>query len=268
MDKDLLHKIFDAMKYARVALVVVLSALALFLIFETASVATNLGRPMNPATDTITVNGTGEATLPPDVANISFTVQNTAAAVSDAQAATTKQANAAIAFVKGQGVADKDITTTSYDITPQYSYQNPCGGGVMCPIYSGSTKVTGYEVSETIQVTMHNLTAVGALLGGLGKLSVQNISGPDFALDDPTAGYDAARANAITNAKTQASLLAKQLGINLGKIVNFSESSGNYPTPVYSMSEGAVTSNAAATPTVPAGENTYNASVSITYEIR
>ena len=82
----------------------------------------------------------------------------------------------------------------------------------MCPVYSGAPKVTGYEVSETIQVTMRDLTAVGALLGGLGKLSVQNISGPDFALDDPTAGYDAARANAINNAKTQATLLAKQLG--------------------------------------------------------
>ena len=115
---------------------------------------------------------------------------------------------------------------------------------------------------------MHDLTAVGALLGGLGKLSVQNISGPSFALDDPTAGYDAARADAITKAKTQASLLAKQLGIGLGKIMNFSESSGNYPSPVYSMAAGVSDMKSAATPTLPAGENTYNASVSITYEIR
>jgi uncharacterized protein YggE len=230
----------------------------------------NFGRPSNPATDTITVNGNGQATLPPDVANISFTVQNTSASVSDAQAATTKQANDALAFVKGQGVADKDVTTTSYNITPQYSYQNPCSGGVMCPVpmYSGTPKVTGYEVSETIQVTMHDLTAVGTLLGGLGKLSVQNISGPDFALSDSSAGYDAARADAINKAKTQASLLAKQLGVSLGKIVNFSESSGNYPEPVYSMGAGVSDMKAVSTPTLPTGENTYNASVSITYEIR
>ena len=249
----------------RIAGVVALAFLSLFLLAQTILATENFGRPTNPATDTITVQGNGQATLPPDVAQISFTVQNTAAAVADAQTATTKQANAALAFVKSQGVADKDVTTTSYNISPQYSYLS-CPPGVFCP---SSSKITGYQVSETIQVTMRDLTAVGALLGGLGKLSVQNISGPSFALDDPSAGYDAARADAITKAKTQASLLAKQLGISLGKIVNFSESSGNTPYPVYSMSSNeAVGASVAPTPTVPAGENTYNASVSITYEIR
>jgi len=247
----------------RIAGIVTLALLSLFLLSQTILAAGNFGRPSNPATDTITVQGDGQATLPPDVANISFTVQNTAAAVADAQSATTKQANAAFAFVKGQGIADKDVTTTSYNITPQYSYEN-CPPGVFCP---SSSKVTGYQVSETIQVTMRDLTAVGTLLGGLGKLSVQNISGPNFTLDDPSAGYDAARADAITKAKIQASLLAKQLGISLGKIVNFSESSGTTPYPVYSMSAGATSAEAASTPTVPTGENTYNASVSITYEI-
>ena len=196
-------------------------------------------------------------------------VENTATAVADAQAATTKQANAALAFVKGQGIADKDVTTISYNITPQYSYPNPCTGGVMCPIYSGTPKVTGYQVSETIQVTMHNLAAVGALLDGLGKLSVQNVSGPAFALDDPTAGYDAARADAITKAKAQAALLAKQLSVSLGKIVNFSESSGNNVVyPVYAMALARRKRRRLPFPSVPTGENTYNASVSITYEIR
>ncbi len=243
--------------------------LALFLLAQTINVLGNVDRPANPATDTVTVQGDGQATLPPDVARVSFTVENTAIAVADAQAATTKQANAAIDFVKEQGIADKDVKTLSYNITPQYSYPNPCTSGVACPIYNDAPKVTGYQVSETIQVTMRDLTAVGALLSGLGKLSVQNISGPSFALDDSSAGYDAARADAITKAKTQAALLAKQLGVHLGKIVNFSESSGNYPYPMYSMGAGgALDSRAVSTPNIPVGENTYNASVSITYEIR
>ena len=255
-------------RYVRIAAACALTLLTIFLLAQTINTFGNLDRPSNPATDTITVQGDGQATLPPDVANVSFTVQNTAPAVADAQAATTKQANAAIDFVKGQGVADKDVKTLSYNISPEYSYPSPCVGGMMCPVYSGTPKITGYQVSETIQVTMHDLATVGALLSGLGKLSVQNISGPNFALDDSTAGYSAARADAITKAKAQADLLAKQLGIHLGKIVDFSESSGNYPSPVYSMSAGATDARVAATPVVPAGENTYNASVSITYEIR
>ncbi|OYV26777.1 MAG: hypothetical protein B7W98_02950, partial [Parcubacteria group bacterium 20-58-5] len=213
----------------RIALTGALAILALFLLAQTITAAQDFGRPGNPATDTITVQGSGKATLPPDVARVSFTVQNTAAAVADAQAATTKQANAAIDFVKGQGVADKDVSTLSYNISPQYSYRS-CPTGVLCP---NSPTVTGYQVSETIQVTVRDLTAVGALLAGLGKLGVQNVNGPNFTLDDTSAGYDAARADAITKAKTQADLLAKQLGVHLGKIVNFSESSGSYPSPVY-----------------------------------
>ena len=253
----------------RIAFISVLTLLALFLLSQTMSTLNNMGRSINPATDTVTVQGNGQATLPPDVANISFTVENTAAAVADAQAATTKQANAAIDYVKGQGIAEKYIKTLSYNITPQYSYPNPCVSGTFCPAYSGTAKVTGYQVSETIQVTMHDLTAVGTLLGGLGKLSVQNVSGPSFALEDSTAGYAAARADAIAKAKAQATVLAKQLGVHLEKIVNFSESSGSYNYPrAYGMGVSSMDSKEISIPTVPIGENTYNASVSITYEIR
>ena len=252
----------------RIALIGALSILALFLLAQTITIAADFGRPGVPATDTVTVQGSGQATLPPDGARVSFTVENTAAAVADAQAATTKQANAALDFVKEQGVAEKDVKTLSYNISPQYSYPNPCPTGALCPDYSRAPKVTGYQVSETIQVTMRDLSNVGAMLGGLGKLGVQNLNGPAFALDDATAGYDAARADAIAKAKTQANLLAKQLGVHLGKIVNFSESSGGYPSYPMAYGMGISESRVSSTPNIPTGENTYSASVSITYEIR
>jgi uncharacterized protein YggE len=251
----------------RIALTGVLAILALFLLAQTITSATNFGRPTAPATDTITVNGSGQATLPPDIARVTFTVQNTAATVAAAQEATTKQANAALAFVKEQGVADKDVKTLSYNIYPQYSYPAPCKPGMMCPQYD-NPKITGYQVSETVQVKVRDLAAVGGLLSGIGKLEVQNVSGPEFALDDPTAGYNAARADAIADAQTQAETLSAQLGVHLGKIVNFSESSGGYPMPMYGMGAGKADMAVSSAPSVPTGENSYNASVSITYAIR
>ena len=251
----------------RIAFTGALSILALFLLAQTITTAENFGRPGVPATDTITVQGSGQATLPPDVARISFTVQNTAKTISDAQTATTKQANAALAYVKEQGVADKDVKTLSYNINPQYSYPSPCSPGEICPRYS-EPKITGYQVSQSVQVTMRDLANVGTVLAGIGKLEVQNVNGPNFALDDATAGNDAARADAIAKAKAQAKLLANQLGVHLGKIVNFSESSGGYASPMYSLGAGMSDEKSAPTPNIPTGENTYNASVSITYEIR
>lgn len=269
MNNNSLSEIFDQ-RGVRMALVSALSILALFLFAQTIGTVGNLGRSSTPATDTVTVQGSGQATLPPDVARISFTVENTAATVSLAQTATTKQANTAIEYVKSQDIDEKDVKTLSYNISPQYSYPNPCPFGGSCPDYNRAPKITGYQVSQTIQVTMRDLSAVGTLLGGLGKLEVQNVNGPAFALDDATAGYDAARADAINKAKAQAKLLSKQLGVRLGKIVNFSESSGGYAYPTYSMlgRGGEMDSKVASTPELPVGENTYNASVSITYEIR
>lgn len=251
----------------------VVALLGLFLLVQTVGAVQNFGRPGAPATDTITVNAAGQATMAPDVARVTMTVENRAATVAAAQAETTRQANAAIDFVKGQGIAEKDIRTTSYNVYPQYSYPQPCPpNATICPAYTGNPRITGYQVSQSVEVTIRDLDKVSELLAGMGKLEVQNISGPAFALDDPTAGYDAARADAIEKAKQQAERLAKQLGVRLGKIVNFSESSGGYPP--YPMMEqygrggasDASVKNVA--PTVPPGENTYNASVSITYEIR
>jgi uncharacterized protein YggE len=207
--------------------------------------------------------------LPPDVAQVYFTVENTATTVADAQALTTKQANAALEYVKNQKIADKDVKTTSYQISPQYAYPNPCVSGSICPEYPRTPKITGYNASQSVQVTVRDLASVGSLLEGLGSLSVQNLSGPNFALDDSTAGYTAARADAIAKARSQAEVLARQLGVRLGKIVNFNESSGGYAYPMaYGMGGDMMKASPQSAPTIPAGENTYNASVTITYEIR
>ncbi len=257
---------FFGSRSIKIAIIGVLTVLAIFLLAETITVVQNFDRSGVPATDTIIVNGNGQAMMPPDIARISFTVKNTSATVADAQQTTTKQTNTALDFVKKQGIASKDIKTLSYNISPQYSYGTPCLNKT-CPSYRGTPKITGYNVSESIQVTVHTLSKVGELLGGLGNLSVQNISGPSFTLADPTAGYNAARADAISKAKAQATLLAKQLGVHLGKLVNFSESSGGYRYPTaYGL--GVTSSKLASTPLIPTGENTYRSSVSLTYEIR
>ena len=254
----------------RIAIIGALAILSLFLLAQTITLAADFGRSGLPATDTITVSGDGQATIPPDIARVTFTVQNSALTVAAAQKKTTDQTNASLSFVKAQGVADKDVRTLYYNISPQYSYPNPCPFGSICPEYSRSPRIIGYDVSQTIEVKVRDLAKVGDILSGLGEQGVQNVNGPAFALDDDTAGYDAARADAIRKAKAQAKTLAGALGVRLGKIVNFSESSGGYPYPLYGYAAGKGGGDVAieSRPSVPTGENTYTASVSITYEIR
>lgn len=269
MEPNLQHDDLLRNGSVRIAVVGTLAILALFLFVETAQVATNIGRPANPATDTITVTGSGKATAAPDIATIDFTVMKSSPTVAAAQEAVTTQTNDALAYLKQQGIADKDIRTTSYTISPEYAYPQPCLPGSLCPAYvDSSPRITGYQVSHSIEVKVRDLDTVGALLGGLGEQGVQNLYGPNFALDNPTAGADAARADAIANAKQEAQILAAQLGVRLGRIVNFSESPGYYPYPVAYGKGGATADSAATPPSVPSGENEYDSTVSITYEIR
>ena len=63
----------------RIAVVGVLAILALFLLVLTINGAQNFGRPATPPTNTITVSGEGKATAVPNIADITFSVTETAA---------------------------------------------------------------------------------------------------------------------------------------------------------------------------------------------
>lgn len=255
-------------KGARIALVAALSMLALFLLVLTVNAAFNLSRFGMPYANTITVEAVGEATVVANIATISFSVTEKATTVEDAQTAATEKTNAALAFLRDSGIEEKDIKTTGYSVNPTYSYQQPCYSGV-CPEYR-EPEITGYEVSQSIEVKVRDTKKTGEVLQGLGNLSVQNIYGPNFTVDDDDAVRESAREEAIKKAKEKARALAKDLGVNLGRVVSFSENSGYYPYPMYDMAYGKggmMESAAAPAPDLPVGENETNVSVMITYEI-
>jgi uncharacterized protein YggE len=197
-------------------------------------------------------------------------VQQQAQTVAAAQTAATKQTNDALAALKAEGIADADVKTLGYNVNPQYASNGTqnCPPGIMCPmVVTNSNTITGYQVSQTVQVKVRDTSKAGDVLQKLGTLNVQNISGPQFMVDDDTAVTDAARANAIADARTKAETLAKELHVRLGNVVSYNENGGYNPSPVYSaLSKGAATD--AAAPSLPTGTNETDVTVSVTYEIK
>lgn len=263
MDLNPSPTLISASRSVRWAVTAALSLLALFLLAETAQVLNHLGEVNTSNLATITVNGTGKASAPPTVATVSFTVEHTAAKVSDAQDASTKQTNDALAALKKLGIADADIQTSGYNVSPQYETQ-PCAPNRPCPV--NTTVVTGYQVAQTVTVKVRDTSKAGDVLGALGQLNVQNVSGPNFAIDDPSGVQAEARGKAIADAKAKAQALAKQLGVSLGRVVGFSENSGPIPY-AYGLGGAADKAVAAVAPSIPTGTNETDANVSVTYEI-
>lgn len=254
-------------KGIRLALTAALGLLALFLLALTINAFSTLGQSEYPAMNTISVTGEGETTVVPDIARITFTVQETAPSVAAAQEVATNRTNEALEAMREQGVEEKDLKTLNYNVYPQYDYGQPCYSGMVCPTRAPS--ISGYQVSQSVEVKVRETENVGQVLEALGTLGVQNISGPEFGLDDEDAGRAEARAEAIADAREKAKQLAKDLGVRLGTVVSYYEESG-YPGPMYYDGYGkggAMMETAQSAPSVPTGENESVVRVNVTFEI-
>ncbi|MFA6315367.1 MAG: SIMPL domain-containing protein [Candidatus Paceibacterota bacterium] len=217
--------------------------------------------------NSINVNGTGEAVSIPDIATFSFSVTETAKTVLEAQTKATEKTNAALKAVKDGGVEDKDVKTQNYSINPHYEYQSSVCTQYSCP--SSKSILTGYDVSQSIEVKVRDLSKAGALFSAIGALGVQNVNGLSFSIDKPEALRAEARAKAIADAQSKAKELSKQLGVRLVRIISFSESGDER---LFAYGKGGAmdmaVSSVAPAPTVPVGENKIVANVNISYEIR
>ena len=181
------------------------------------------------ATNTISVDGTGKATAIPDIATISFSVTGEGKTASIAQDEATKKNNVALALLEGKGIADTDVKTTSYSVSPKYSYPQPCYSGAPC-VYD-EARVVGYIVNQSTEVKVRDLGMVGDLLSTLGDAGISQLYGPNFEVEDADSVRAEARKEAIDEARAKAKVLARDLGVRLVRVVNFSENSGGYPVP-------------------------------------
>jgi uncharacterized protein len=253
-------------KTIRAVAVVTLGLLALFLLVVTLDTLDGVGRADTYPVKTITVSGEGEASVVPDIARVTFTVQETAGDVATAQAEATERTNNSLEAMKAQGIEEKDLKTLGYNVYPQYDNQ-VCYPGMPCA--AGAPQITGYQVSQTVEVKIRDTAKVGSVLQALGDLGVQNISGPDFTLDDDDAARNEAREAAIEDAREKAKALAKSLHVRLGNVVSFYEESGAYPMyDSYAKGGTMMEGRAQNAPTLPSGETETTVRVNITYEIR
>lgn len=228
----------------------------------------HMGDVFGDSQHTIVVAGKGEVIAIPDIATVTFSVVEQASTVSDAQNKATAKMNKALETLKGLGIEEKDVKTTDYNAYPRYEYLNQVCTMYSCPP-SGSQKLVGYEVRQSILVKIRNVADAGKVLGAIGTTGVSDISGLNFTVDDQDAKVREARKSAIDDAKAQATQLAKDLGVRLGKIVSFNES-GNYPMPMYSVKDMAMGmgGSSESAPQLPTGESKITSNVTIVYEIK
>ncbi|MEY2665620.1 MAG: hypothetical protein RLZZ480_725 [Candidatus Parcubacteria bacterium] len=227
---------------------------------------------------TISVSGEGEAKVTPNIAEVSFTIRTFDKKADVAQSSTTARMNDIIGMVKGNGVEDKDIKTTGFDLYehyPEYAYEPACdmysleygmGGEADCA--PTEYKPDGFEAAQTITVRIRDISKAGLILAEAAKRGATNISGLSFTVDDKMAGKTEARDKALKNARERAEQVASQLGVRIKRMTGYYENDF-YTDPFSPNSYDAeyMGKTASGEPYLQAGEVTVKSTVNVSFEI-
>ena len=239
----------------------ILAALVVVLVLGAATLGAVLARPPQAvAAQTpgggvvrqITVVGTGEVKAAPDQATVQIGVQTQGEAARDALTENNAKMAALIEQLKQLGVAEKDIQTSNFSISPTYS--------------NDGRVVTGYQVNNMASITSRNVAAAGDLLDDIMSAGANTVWGISFGIGDPKALQSAARDAAIADARTRAEAMAKAAQGTVGQVLSISENIGQVPKPL--LLRGGGEAGAADSVAVATGEQAVTAHVQITYELR
>ena len=207
----------------------------------------------------IWVTGRGEAKATPDVAVINLGVQAEAQSVEEAQDMASTAMQNVMAALEAQGIAEKDIQTTGYNIWQQTRWDPD----------NQEEVVTGYRVSNNIEVRVRNVANAGEVIDAVTQAGgdLIRVHGIQLEVDDPSEYLAAAREDAVTKAREKAEQLAELAGVDLGTPTFISEGS---QTPVVYPRRAAMEApeaEDAGAPPISPGETTITATVQIVYSI-
>lgn len=127
--------------------------------------------------------------------------------------------DAVMARLKSLGVAAADIQTSGVTLNPAYQY-NPAN---QMPVF------LGYDVTNTVGVTLKDIRRVGPILDALVAAGANNINGPLFRRSDDIAARETARRLAFEQASKQAQSLARIAGyanlrlLEVNEVINQSQ---------------------------------------------
>lgn len=207
------------------------------------------------AATTLDLTGHGEARLPPDLATVDVGVSATAPTAQAAMAQNAAAMTAVIAAVRAKGIDQRDIMTSTLSLAPQYAY--PQGQ---------PARLTGYQATNRITVTLTDLTKVGAVVDAAVGAGANEAGQISFGLKSRVSAENFARLAAIKALDDKAAQMADAAGYHIRRLVNLSEVAAQ-SGPAPRMFMAARSADAAAPTPVEAGEVVVGVDVSGEFEL-
>lgn len=208
--------------------------------------------------ETISVSGTGKATLVPDRFVFTLGVQTVANTVDEAVNENNRRTAAVIAALRNAGAEERNIQTSNFNIWPQQDYQE-----------GRLPRILGYQVSNQITVRSTKIGDAGRLLGVAINAGVNTSSGLTFEVSDPARGREQGLRAAYEDARAKATLLAQAAGRGIGRAITISEGVQVQPIQPPMMGRAmAMEAKAVSDVPVEAGSQELSYTVSVVFELR
>ena len=179
---------------------------------------------------TLTASGEGIAMAVPDIAVVTLGVVSNGRSALAALSANSSDMAAVIAIIKAAGVADKDIGTSGFNVSPVYPPEREQNA-------DQPAKIVGYRVSNDVRVTIRDFAKAGAVLDKVVSAGANQVNGISFELSDRAGPADEALKAAVAEATRKAGLMADAANVKLVRLVTLT-SEESRPVPYGAAPDG------------------------------
>jgi uncharacterized protein YggE len=171
----------------------------------------------------VVVSGDSIVRSRPDTALVTVAVVTQAQTALAAQQENARKSEAVVRAVRAASGAGAEVETSGYSLQPQYTYRQ-----------NEQPLIQGYQARNGVNVTMGDLTKVGAVIDAATTAGANNVDNLSFTLRRDRPARDQALADATRAALSKAQVIARALGGRVTRILEVQEASENSrPVPIY-----------------------------------
>jgi hypothetical protein len=193
----------------------------------------------------VSVTGTGEVKAQPDMAYVTLGVEARRPTLAEARTEVNAAVERVLALTRELKIEAKFVDSTRLQVQPDYRWDEKASQQVLL----------GYVVNRQVDVEMHDLDRLGALLEKAVSAGVNQMGGARLDSSRRKELEREALRQAVDDARLNADALARAAGAKLGPVQSIS-TAGAMPVPLYLERAKSV----AAAPMADAAEQTYTPS--------
>ncbi len=211
-----------------------------------------------PAPPSIQASAEAVVTVKPDQAQMDVGVVTQNANAQAAVQESSRRVDATISAIRNVLGEGGDVKTVGYAVRPDYRYAKE----------GGTPTISGYTVSNVLQVSVNDLTIVGRLIDAATASGANTIQQLRFSLRDEQLAQLQALREATSRARAKAQAIAAALGLKVIRVLRAEEQGAIMrPQPERAFAMAAVGGSAAVPTPVEAGTIEVHATVTITVEV-